>query len=142
MSMTRRDFLGMGAACAAMTMEPSALRGEEGRTFEDLKMDAMYRFAGEGEGETRYYLPGYEVGRSIWFVMREESGREERMLKMHCILREYTWSEEKYDCRERRIETDREWLLGFWELHKEDTLEDWERRRQEVLWKKLVLLGH
>lgn len=133
-STTRRSFIGKMAATAAVSVVGGNVLGSAlgSGGIEDIRMDAVYCMAWVGGPWRCTWMPGYEWGRYMVSVMQREGGIKTFVQKIDGKVKEFRMGEGYFEAG-REIDLTEDWLERFFELHKDDTAEDWQKRREEGL---------
>ena len=140
---TRRSFIGAIAAIGALPLMGKSEKQDD--WFEDIRIDRYYVLQGWEYGETGGWgCPGYELGAELiknmkcWEHCRYLEDNIESVEKRGFYLTPSSYLEDpwrQYD----RIYLTKRWLTEFYNRHKDEPVENWEKRYDKCLGRYLEL---
>ena len=140
---TRRNFIGAIAAIGALPLIGRSSKQDD--WFEDVRIDRYYVLQGWEYGDTGGWgCPGYELGAELiknmkcWEHCRYLEDNIESVEKRGFYLTPSSYLEDpwrQYD----RIYLTKRWMTEFYNRHKDEPLENWEKRYDKCLGRYLEL---
>jgi len=135
---TRRNFIGTLAGVIAVPVIGSAIKKEE--EFQDIRVDRYYILRGGQYGDTGGIgCPGFELGigtvkEMAWQKYCNMLDRWMDNIEDKGFYFEVVGYFGPDDAKPfGRIRLNRDWLMKFYNLHKNETKEDWEKKYGDYL---------
>ena len=138
MDTTRRGFIGSIAAIGALPLIGKSV--EQDDRFQDIRVDRYYVVKGGSYGSTGGSgSPGYMLGSKLienmdyWKYCRQFEDNIEEVERRGFYFEAYQYFGQNDAKRYNDIKLTRDWMLEFYNRHKNEIKEDWEEKYGDYL---------